>query len=265
MEARRDPRARYSSRRVRRPRINPLDPLTAAYQAGTGPAVAATAMLSVIMPVYNERETIAEALRRVKAAPGDKEILVVDDAYTDGTRELLAADPEIRLLCHAKNQGKGAAIRTALAVVSGDVVIIQDADLEYDPGDYPLLVDPIRRGEARVVYGSRFLRGRPSMRWTHLLCNRLLALAANLLYGAGITDEATCYKAFDAALLRELPLACRRFEFCPEVTARVRRRGIPIHEVPIHYTARTFDAGKKIRAWDAVEAFWTLLRYRFWK
>ena len=224
-----------------------------------------TAKLSVIVPVYNERETIAEALRRIKAAPGDKEIIVVDDASTDGTRELLMADAEIRLLSHPKNQGKGAAIRTALAAVSGDVVIIQDADLEYDPADYPLLVDPIRRGEARVVYGSRFRRGLPAMRWSHLLCNRLLALAANLLYGAGITDEATCYKAFDAVLLRELPLACRRFEFCPEVTAKVRRRGILILEVPIHYTARTFDAGKKIRAWDAVEAFWTLLRYRFWK
>jgi dolichol-phosphate mannosyltransferase len=144
-------------------------------------------------------------------------------------------------------------------------VIIQDADLEYDPADYPLLVEPIRRGEARVVYGSRFLHGRPAMRWPNYLCNRLLALAANLLYGAGITDEATCYKAFDAALIREIPLQCERFEFCPEVTAKVRRRGVHIHEVPIRYTARTFDAGKKIRPWDAVEAFWTLLRYRFWK
>lgn len=217
------------------------------------------------MPVYNERETIAEALRRVKAAPGEKEILVVDDASTDGTRELLQADPEIRLLLHPENRGKGAAIRTALAAVTGDVVIIQDADLEYDPADYPLLVEPIRRGEARVVYGSRFLTGRPDMRWPNLLCNRLLALAANLLYRAGITDEATCYKAFDAALLRELPLACRRFEFCPEVTAKLRRRGIRILEAPIRYTARSFDAGKKIRARDAIEAFWTLLRYRFWK
>jgi dolichol-phosphate mannosyltransferase len=239
--------------------------MIAAHRTGGRPTPTATAKLSVVMPVYNERETITEALRRVKAVPGEKEIVVVDDASTDGTRELLAADPDIRLLSHAKNQGKGAAIRTALAVVSGDVVIIQDADLEYDPSDYPLLVDPIRRGEARVVYGSRFRHGRPAMRWPHRLCNRLLAFAANLLYGAGITDEATCYKAFDAALLRELPLVCRRFEFCPEVTAKVRRRGVRIHEVPIHYTARTFDAGKKIRAWDAVEAFWTLLRYRFWK
>jgi dolichol-phosphate mannosyltransferase len=223
------------------------------------------ARLSVIVPVHNERDTILEALRRVKAVPGEKEILVVDDASTDGTHELLEAEPGIHLLRHERNWGKGAAIRTALAAVTGDVVIIQDADLEYDPQDYPLLVDPIRRGEAQVVYGSRFLHGRPSMRWPNYLCNRLLAFAANLLYGAGITDEATCYKAFDAALLRELPLQCRRFEFCPEVTARVRRRGIPIHEVPIHYTARSFDAGKKIRARDAIEAFWTLLRYRFGK
>jgi dolichol-phosphate mannosyltransferase len=244
-----------------------LDSLIEGKAAGAGPKTAAPtlAKLSVIVPAHNERDTIVEALRRVKAAPGEKEILVVDDASTDGTRELLETDPDILLLQHTENQGKGAAIRTALAAVTGDVVIIQDADLEYDPQDYPLLVDPIRRGEARVVYGSRFRRGRPDMRWPNYLCNRLLALAANLLYGARITDEATCYKAFDAALLRELPLECRRFEFCPEVTAKVRRRGVPIHEVPIRYTARSFDAGKKIRAWDAVEAFWTLLRYRFWK
>jgi glycosyltransferase involved in cell wall biosynthesis len=241
--------------------------LTGTGAAPKGPAAPATALgrLSVVIPVYNERETIEEALRRVKTVPLEKEIIVVDDASTDGSLELLARDPEIRLLRHPENRGKGSAIRTALAAVTGDVVIIQDADLEYDPDDYPALVGPIRRGDARVVYGSRFLQGRPRMRWTNLLCNRLLALAANLLYGAGITDEATCYKVFDAALLRELPLVCRRFEFCPEVTARLRRRGIAIHEVPIRYTARTFDAGKKIRAWDAVEAFWTLLRYRFGK
>jgi dolichol-phosphate mannosyltransferase len=234
-------------------------------KAASAIAVPAVAKLSVIMPAYNERETIVEALCRVKAAPGEKEIIVVDDASTDGTRQLLEADPEIHLLCHSQNQGKGASIRTGLAAATGDVIIIQDADLEYDPADYPLLVAPIRRGEAQVVYGSRFLRGRPLMRWPNFLCNRLLAFAANLLYGAGITDEATCYKAFDAALLKELPLDCRRFEFCPEVTAKVRRRGVRIHEVPIQYTPRSFDAGKKIRAWDAVEAFWTLLRYRFWK
>ncbi len=234
-------------------------------EAGSEMGAPGFGKLSVIVPAHNERGTIAEALRRVKEVPGEKEIIVVDDASTDGTGEILAADPEIRLIRHAVNQGKGAAIRTALAEVTGDVVIIQDADLEYDPADYPLLVEPIRRGEARVVYGSRFLHGRPPMRWPNYLCNRLLALAANLLYGARITDEATCYKAFDARLLRELSLQCRRFEFCPEVTAKVRRRGVRIHEVPIRYTARSFDAGKKIRAWDAVEAFWTLLRYRFWK
>jgi glycosyltransferase involved in cell wall biosynthesis len=228
-------------------------------------AVPAVAKLTVIMPAYNERETITEALRRVKASPLEKEIIVIDDASTDGTRELLEADPDIVLHCHSQNSGKGASIRTGLAAATGDVIIIQDADLEYDPSDYPLLVDPIRRGEARVVYGSRFLNGRPLMRWPNFICNRLLAFAANLLYGASITDEATCYKAFDAVLLKELPLDCRRFEFCPEVTAKVRRRGVRIHEVPIHYTPRSFDAGKKIRAWDAVEAFRTLLRYRFWK
>lgn len=218
--------------------------------------------MSVVIPVYNERETIQEALRRVRAVDWEKEIIVVDDASTDGTRALLEAEPDIVLLRHTDNQGKGMAIRTALAAVGGDVVVIQDADLEYDPQDLPRLVEPIARGEARVVYGSRFLTGRPRMRLANYLCNRMLAFAANALYGAGISDEATCYKAFDAPLLRSLPLRCRRFEFCPEVTALVRRRGERIMEVPVRYMARTEDAGKKIRWWDAVAAFWTLFRCR---
>jgi glycosyltransferase involved in cell wall biosynthesis len=214
------------------------------------------------MPVYNERETIREALRRVRAVPGEKEIIVVDDASTDGTSELLAGEPDIVVIRHADNQGKGAAIRTALKAVSGGVVVIQDADLEYHPDEIPRLIEPIVRGECRVVYGSRFLRGRPRMRLANYVCNRLLAFAANLLYGARITDEATCYKAFEARLLCSLPLQCRRFEFCPEVTAKVRLRGERIQEIPIRYDARTEDAGKKIRWWDAVSAFWTLLRCR---
>jgi glycosyltransferase involved in cell wall biosynthesis len=218
--------------------------------------------LSVLIPVFNERETIREALRRVRETPVEKEIIVVDDASCDGTLELLESEPDIVLLRHAENQGKGAAIRTAIPHATGDVIVIQDADLEYDPQDLPRLMAPIARGEARVVYGSRFLSGRPDMRPANYLCNRLLAMAANLLYGARLTDEATCYKAFDADLLRSLPLTCRRFEFCPEVTAQVRRRGERIVEVPVRYTARSEDAGKKIRWWDAVSAFWTLLRCR---
>jgi glycosyltransferase involved in cell wall biosynthesis len=221
--------------------------------------------ISVIIPVYNERDTIEEALRRVAAVDLEIEIVVVDDCSTDGTRELLRPRTDIRLIEHAQNQGKGAAIRTALQHMSGEIVIIQDADLEYDPQDYPALIAPIVAGQARVVYGSRFLKGRPEMRPANYLCNRLLALSANLLFGGRITDEATCYKVFDAALLRSVPLTCRRFEFCPEVTAKLLRRGERIVEVPIRYTARSFDAGKKIRWWDGVEALWTLVKYRFVK
>jgi dolichol-phosphate mannosyltransferase len=235
-------------------------------QEAAGAAVPAPQpLLSIVMPVFNERETIGEALRRVRAVPWEKEIVVVDDASTDGTREILEQEPGITLICHADNQGKGMAIRTALAAAQGEIVIIQDADLEYNPLEIPTLVAPIARGECRVVYGSRFLSGRPRMRLANYVCNRLLAWAANLLYGARITDEATCYKAFDARLLRSIPLECRRFEFCPEVTAKVRRHGEPIRELPISYDARTEDAGKKIRWYDAVSAFWTLLRCRFYR
>lgn len=219
--------------------------------------------ISIIMPVYNERDTIREALDRVRALDWPMEILVVDDASTDGSGELLAAEPGIRLLRHDRNMGKGMAIRTAMQVAEGDVVVIQDADLEYDPRELPRLVEPIARGEARAVYGSRFLNGRPAMRLANYLCNRLLAAAANLLFNARITDEATCYKAIDTCLLRDLDLRCRRFEFCPEVTAKLRRRGERIVEVPISYSPRSFDAGKKIRWWDGVHALWTLVRHRF--
>lgn len=225
------------------------------------------ARLSILIPAYNESETIREALRRVRAAGAESgavlEIIVVDDASSDGTRALLEVEPDIRLLPQPSNQGKGAAIRAALAQVTGDVVIVQDADLEYDPRDYVALAAPILAGQARVVYGSRFLRGRPRMAPANYLCNRLLAVTASLLFGVRLTDEATCYKAFDAALIREIPLTCRRFEFCPEVTAKVLRRGERILEVPIRYDARPMDAGKKIRWWDGVVAFWTLLKYRF--
>jgi dolichol-phosphate mannosyltransferase len=247
--------------------------LVAAPPVAPSPRPVRGARLSIVIPAYNENETILEALRRVKAAGAEAgvvlEIIVVDDASTDGTRALLEAEcagslpGEIRLIAQPSNQGKGAAIRAALGQVTGDVVIIQDADLEYDPRDYPALAAPILAGQARVVYGSRFLGGRPRMAPANYLCNRLLAMTANLLFGARLTDEATCYKAFDAALLREIPLTCRRFEFCPEVTAKVLRRGERILEVPIRYDARPMDAGKKIRWWDGVIAFWTLLKYRW--
>lgn len=225
-----------------------------------------TPRLSVIIPAYNERDTIREALDRVRERAGRPEIVVVDDCSTDGTLEILeerAGAGEIVLVRHPENRGKGAAIRTALERATGDVIAIQDADLEYDPADLPRLVEPIARGEARVVYGSRFLDGRPKMRWPNYACNRLLAWMTNVLFGGRITDEATCYKVFDAVLLRSLPLECRRFEFCPEVTAKLLKRGERIRELPISYTPRSYDSGKKIRWWDGVEAIWTLLRYRF--
>ena len=219
--------------------------------------------LSVVIPVYNERDTIQEALRRVRALDAEVEIIAVDDASTDGSLELLEAEPGLVLVRHAQNQGKGMAIRSALERVTGDVVAIQDADLEYDPQDLLRLMEPIAYGKARAVYGSRFLRGRPPMALPNYICNRLLAWTANLLYGARITDEATCYKVFDAALIRSIPLTCRRFEFCPEVTAKVLKRGEQILELPISYTPRTYDSGKKIRWSDGVVALWTLVKFRF--
>jgi len=220
--------------------------------------------ITVVIPAYNERDTIAEAIARVRAVSMRKEIIVVDDASTDGTPELVAelAGPDLMLLRQSRNQGKGAAIRRALEEATGDVVLIQDADLEYDPAEYPALVAPITAGEADVVYGTR-APAFAGMRWQNRLFNRIAAAVANVLYRARITDEATCYKVFRTEVLRALPLRCERFEFCPEVTAKVRKRGYRIHEVPIRYHARSLAAGKKIRWWDGVVALWTLLKYRF--
>jgi glycosyltransferase involved in cell wall biosynthesis len=223
--------------------------------------------VSIIMPVYNEFSTFRQVLERVRNAPlpagCSKEIVVVDDGSTDGTTQALDEEQCAGLVTghhNIRNAGKGTAIRTGLRLASGDVILIQDGDLEYDPNDYAAILEPIVRGEADVVYGSRFL-GRPvGMAWKNHLANRILTFAANLLYGARITDEATAYKAFRASILRQIPLECRRFEFCPEVTAKLRRRGIDIREVPIHYNGRGIQEGKKIRARDGFEALWTLLR-----
>ncbi|NIM04625.1 MAG: glycosyltransferase [Armatimonadetes bacterium] len=228
-------------------------------------------LLSVIIPAYNERDTIASTIARVRQAQVSKEIVVVDDASTDGTLEILEglAGPDLTVLQQPRNLGKGAAIRAAIPHIKGEIAIIQDADAEYDPAEYPRLIAPITSGEAQVVYGSRFLTEGRSLRWpegmrlANWLMNRLLALMANLLYGARITDEATCYKVFRADILKSLPLECRRFEFCPEITAKLRRRDIPIVEVPISYQARSTVQGKKINWKDGIQAIWTLLRYRF--
>jgi len=194
----------------------------------------------------------------------EKEVIVVDDASTDRTAEMIGSDPRVKLVRHEKNQGKGAAIRTGLAHVTGDVVLIQDADMEYSVQDYPALLRPFVEKGAEVVYGSRFLKRRwpTNMRWTNYLANRLLTLTANVLYGARLTDEATCYKVFRAPLLKSLPLCATGFEFCPEVTALVCLRRIPIHEVPIEYTARTQAEGKKIRWSHGIQALKTLFYYR---
>lgn len=220
----------------------------------------------MLVPVYNEHATLEALLGRVLAVPIDKEVIVVDDGSGDGTREVLAglaARWPIRALYHERNRGKGYAIRTALAEAKGEIVIIQDADLEYDPEEYPRLVAPIVRGETNVVYGSRYLGRDNALPLTHFKVAVLLLNAiANVLYGTRLTDEATCYKVFRTSLLKSLPLRCERFEFCPEVTARVARRGERILELPIHYHYRTRAQGKKIGWRDGLEAIWTLLRYR---
>lgn len=221
--------------------------------------------LAIIVPAYNEEDTIAEVVARLRAIPLDKEIIVVNDASTDGTGRILAglAGPDLVILTHDRNQGKGAAIRTAIRSVTAEAVVIQDADLEYLPEELPALLEPVASGREDVVYGTRFKGTLEGMRFANYLCNKGLAVMASVLYGQWITDEATCYKLFRADLLKSLPLVSQRFEFCPEVTARVRRRGIRIHEMPITYRGRTVAAGKKIRLIDAWEAFTTLLRFRF--
>jgi glycosyltransferase involved in cell wall biosynthesis len=223
--------------------------------------------LSVIVPVFDERNTVVEIVRRVRAVdlPVDLEIVVVDDGSTDGTRDVLRqlADSTVRVITHDVNRGKGAAIRSGLAHVTGDLVIVQDADLEYDPEDWPKLLTPILRGKARVVYGSRFTGERRNMLFLHWVGNRFLSLVTNVLYNTTLSDMETCYKLFDRTILDGITLRAQRFEFEPEVTAKILRRGIRIYEVPISYTGREFDEGKKITWRDGFFALWTLVKYRF--
>jgi len=222
--------------------------------------------LSVVIPCYNEKESILEILKRVEAVNLEKEIIIVDDCSTDGTREVLATLPPERakVIYRSENKGKGSAIRTGLQQMTGDIVIIQDADLEYDPNDYYELIKPILEGRAEVVYGSRVLgRDMEISYFRYYLGGRFLSWLTNLLYGANITDEPTCYKVFKADVLKGLDLRCKGFEFCPEVTAKLCKRGYKIYEVPISYHPRSLEQGKKIGWRDGIEAIWTLIKYRF--
>ncbi|MFN3150460.1 glycosyltransferase family 2 protein [Bremerella sp.] len=228
-------------------------------------------VLTVIVPVFNEVGTINTLLERVLKAPFTKEVIVVDDGSTDGTTDVLScweSEPEIKTLLHPENRGKGAAIRTALKVARGRFVIVQDADLEYDPDDYPRLVEPLLAGEADIVYGSRrsgAISGGPE--WMNPFYHGVtsLNLLVRILYGVQLSDEATCYKAFPTGTLKSMQLTCERFEFCPEVTAKACCLKLRILEVGIHYHRRTSAEGKKIGLRDWFEAVATLWKLRNWK
>jgi dolichol-phosphate mannosyltransferase len=220
--------------------------------------------VSVIVPVYNEAAHVDELLQAIHASPVKKEIIIVDDGSTDGTREKLQAmqpSDDVTVVFHERNYGKGAAIRTALAYARGEYILIQDSDLEYDPQDYAALLKPLEERQANVVYGVR--PDRPERGLRFFLGAKLLTHLTNLLYGAGIHDEATCYKVVRRSVLARVRLECQRFEFCPEITAKLCRMEEKIAEVPISYHPRSAMEGKKIRHSDGLLAIWTLIRYRF--
>jgi len=221
--------------------------------------------LSVVIPVYNERKSLLEIIQRVQSVPIEKEIILVDDFSTDGTRELLRSlDPrKFKVLYHERNQGKGAALRTGFQQAAGQFVIVQDADLEYDPNDYPKLLQPILDGRADVVYGSRFSGLRRNMTSLHTLGNLLLTWITNAFYRTSITDMETCYKLFRRETIQGIRIESNRFNFEPEVTAKILKRGLRIVEVPISYSGRSFSEGKKITWRDGFSAVWALIKYRF--
>lgn len=223
--------------------------------------------ITVIIPTYNEEQTIREIVKRVKATGLIDEIIIVDDGSQDSTRIILSdlsKSSQVRVFYHEKNQGKGAAVRTGIQKASNDVIIIQDADLEYDPRDYAALFRPLEEGIADVVYGSRFLGGarRPILFW-NMVANKILTLVTNVLYNNILTDMETGYKVFRKAVVLDIPLHARGFEFEPEFTAKILKRKVRIFEVPITFNPRDYSEGKKIKARDAFIALWTLLKYRF--
>ncbi len=222
--------------------------------------------LSIVIPAYNERQTIREIVSLVRSTPFEKEILIVDDCSIDGTRDILKEmenEPDTHVFYHTVNQGKGAALRTGFEHVTGDVIIIQDADLEYDPSDYGQLLEPILSGKADVVYGSRFLGGphRVLYFW-HAVANRGLTLFSNMMTNLNLTDMETCYKVFRTDVIRQIRLTSNRFGFEPEITAKISRVGAKIYEVPISYNGRSYSEGKKIGWKDAISAFYFILKFK---
>jgi len=268
------------------PRLGYADDFERSSDAFAGKPSVPRPRLSVIIPVYNEAQNVEKLVEKVLRVPIDKEVIVIDDGSTDGTAEIVrtrvaALAPNILWRAHEKNQGKGAAIRTGLKIATGEILIIQDADLEYDPSDFVPILGKFDDRTVHVVYGSRFENVNRYLFIWHWFCNRFLGahyeirylhhflgilalnFLSNTLYGAGITDEATCYKAFRREVLEQFELKCRGFEFCPEVTAKVRKAGYTITEVPITYHPRSKEQGKKLNWRHGFEAIFTLIKYRF--
>lgn len=251
---------------IRKLGVAAVDKIDSPFAPSGEPRTQVSPLVTIVIPIFNEVELIERVLQRVRALPFQKELILVDDCSVDGTDKILEGEkkkPGTTVLRHDRNRGKGAAIRTGLAVSKGDIVLIQDADLEYNPEEIPALLVPLNEGRTNVVYGSRFKGRVRNMRLANRTANFLLAWLTTILYGQRITDEATAYKIFRGDLIRAIDLRCNRFEFCPEVTAKVLRRGERILELPVTFEARTFEEGKKIGWKDFVQAVWTLLKYRF--